>query len=43
MDLVKACDCLHHDLLRAKLGANELDYNSHIMLDYIASRKKELK
>ena len=22
MDLVKACDCLLHDLLRGKLGAN---------------------
>ena len=43
MDLFKACDCLPHNWLRAKLGANELDYSSHFMLDYIISRKKELK
>ena len=40
MDLSKACDCLRHDLLIAKLEAYGLDNGSrNLLLDYLTFRK----
>ena len=40
MDLSKACDCLSHDLVIAKLEAYELDIDSlNFLLDFLSLRK----
>ena len=40
MDLSKACDCLSHDLLIAKLEAYGLDLGSlNFLLDYLSLKK----
>ena len=44
MDLSKAYDCLHHDLLIAKLGEYGLDRSSlRLLMDYLNSRKQRTK
>ena len=44
MDLSKACDCLSHDLLIAKLEAYGLDVGSlNFLLDYLSLRKHRTK
>ena len=44
MDLSKACDCLRHDLLIAKLEAYGLDNGSrNLLLDYLTFRKQRTK
>ena len=44
MDLSKACDCLHHDLLIAKLEAYGLDNGSlNLLLEYLSFRKQGTK
>ena len=44
MDLTKTYDCLHHDLLIAKLEAYGLSNSSHnLFLDYLTLRKQRTK
>ena len=40
MDLSKACDCLEHDLLLAKLNAYGFDYKSRKLISSFLSNKK---
>ena len=43
-DLLKAFNCLSHDLLIAKLHANRLEINSpNILQDYLSNRKQRTK
>ena len=43
-DLLKAFNCLSHDLLITKLHANRLDINSlNILQDYLSNRKQRTK
>ena len=44
MDLSKAYDCIHHDLLMAKLEADGLDkITLNILFDYLNNRKQRTK
>ena len=44
MDLSKACDCLPHDLLIAKLEAYGLGNGSlNLLLDYLSFKKQRIK
>ena len=43
MDLLKAYDCLPHDLLIAKLGACSPDKSSLRLINYFNFRKQRIK
>ena len=44
MDSSKACDCLPHDLLIAKLESYGLDNGSlNLLLDYLSFKKQRVK